>query len=160
MPRELPRRQPTGRARGGPRRCQSACPRRLPGTGGSDFPPDPPPSTGTASCDVPRVAEYFRSLPRRRPAPRPSRLGRRSGPGLPPERADQLEVLVAERLGLGIGQGERDEQLVALGASDQVIVPEHAQFSFASLRGQLVAEAPRRVAVDLARAEELAEPPP
>ena len=81
-----------------------------------------------------------------------------SGGAGPAEGADEAEVLVAEGVVLGRGVGEGREELVAVGAGDQVIVPEDADVALAALDGHLVAEATGGVAVDLADADELVEP--
>src|SRR5262245_1399449 len=87
-----------------------------------------------------------------------SRLRRRLGRIAPAERADQPFVLLAEPLGLRLGHGERAHDLVPFRAGDQVIVPDHAEVSFAPAHADLVAEAAGWVAVDLALAEEVDEP--
>ena len=56
-----------------------------------------------------------------------------------------------------LGQSERGKKLVAGGAGEQIIVPDHAEVSFAPLNADLVTEAPVRAATDLAGAQELNE---
>ena len=65
----------------------------------------------------------------------------------PLERADELQVLITERLGILRGQGERGEQLIPLRAGDQVIIPEDAQVSLSSLDADLVAKTTRGISV-------------
>ena len=77
---------------------------------------------------------------------------------MPLERADHLEVLVAERLDVIFGQGERGQELFSLGAGDQVVIPDDPELAFTSLDADLVTETAGRVAVDFARAQELDEP--
>src|SRR5262249_28209439 len=87
--------------------------------------------------------------------PRP-RLGRTRG--RPAERGHEAKVLVAERGALGEGVGEGGQELVALRAGDQVIVPEDPDVALPPLNGHLVAEAAGGVALNLADTHELDEP--
>src|SRR4051812_48862929 len=76
----------------------------------------------------------------------------------PAQRADDPEVLVADRAGLGRGVGEGGEELVPLGAGDEVVVPEDAHVPLTALDGDPVTIAAGRIPLDLADADELDEP--
>src|SRR5262245_61849383 len=70
----------------------------------------------------------------------------------PAERGNEADVLVAEGRTLGQGVGKGGQKLVAVGAGNQVIVPEDADVALAALDGDLVPEAAGWVALHLADA--------
>ena len=75
----------------------------------------------------------------------------------PAQRADQLEVAVPEDLQMILGQCERGKKLVAGGACEQIIVPDHAKVSLTALNADLETETTVLVTVDFTGAQELNE---
>src|SRR5271165_337697 len=84
-------------------------------------------------------------------------LTRRRCSAQPAERANQLDVAIAEDFHVILGEGECGQKLVSRGAGKQIVVQDDSQAAFASLNADLVAEAAVGVTADFARAQELNE---
>ena len=77
--------------------------------------------------------------------------------GEPAKRARSARGHFRRRFSDGQGQSERGEKLVAGRAGEQIIVPDHAKVSLATLNADPIPEAAVRAAADLTGAQELHE---
>ena len=73
---------------------------------------------------------------------------------VPLQRADHLEVMVAEDLDVILGHREGGQELFSVGAGEQVVIPHDPKLPLASLNGNLVTEPAGGSTVDLARTNE------